>query len=738
MNNFTIRGENFHWIDKAEDNVTDLCLHGHVTVAIGNTVLTGDGNVSAAALLLLKSLTEDHTSGEIQMVPCCGHFWCPDEALENVTIIGCDKGLDWTITHENGAVRLTAMDGETVLVDKYAYLEEVLRFAENVDRYFSHCPPRVLPEDSFTQNGYVAFQNEWLWRYRAGARAWMHREDRIYTITETHTHLRHDDMSDVQLHDYVITVVWLEGDDLHFFLPDGITVMRWAECNPTGRYLQTGAAEIRLIGVKNPEEVDSMQFEIFGQSYRPDKGEFSLCMRADIPEGEFRPYKFLCERVEYRFDTYAGDSVLQQAWDRMINVFREFVRKGHGAAHARLEHLEDADTRDYADILIDAMASEQRYDRQGNRDRTVYLLDLYDLFPAPERERILRTVLDRHMQISYDNMTTYVPLLKGFAGRGVTEAGDILKKLYNHYRTALENRTEPPDGYDELGGMVELLAWELDIRPHNWEQAPVQRTPEPPLTIETVIERALNWTPPGTFHPARYRAFLRAQPTGKIEQLAQAAEAAEDPEVKARFWSLFDGVAYPGDPSGMITLLKERLDALESWVDTEDPVEKQRRLSTMCLARALALMQHPAVRALALEMAEMASCQEYLRIYALDLWCANFDEKTDVDRLMDFLEKRPSGEEYTNLCHDEDMAILRRLFRLKYEDPRMYGILVRIYRETYCSTCRYTAVKILARHGMLLEGLRRQCLWDCELSTRELAREMEGKTWKERQYRGKR
>ena len=585
MNNFTIRGENFHWIDKAEDNVTDLCLHGHVTVTIGDTVLTGDGNVSAAALLLLKSLTEDHTPGEIQMVPCCGHFWCPDEALENVTIIGCDKGLDWTITHENGAVRLTAMDGETVLVDKYAYLEEVLRFAENVDRYFSHCPPRVLPEDSFTQNGYVAFQNEWNRRYRAGART----------------------------------------------------------------------------------------------------------------------------------------------------LFREFVRKGHGVAHARLEHLEDADTRDYADILVEAMASEQRYDRQGNRDRTVYLLDLYDLFPAPEKERILRTVLDRHMQISYDNMTTYAPLLKGFAGRGVTEAGEILKKLYNHYRTALENRTEPPDGYDELGGMVEHLAWELDIRPHSWEQAPVQRTPEPPLTIETVIERALNWTPPGTFHPARYRAFLRAQPTGKIEQLAQAAEAAEDPEVKARLWSLFDGVAYPGDPGGMIALLKERLDALESWLETEDPVEKQRRLSTMCLARALALMHHPAVRTLALEMVEMSKRQANLRIYALDLWCANFDEKTDVDRMMDFLEKRPSGEEYTNLCHDEDMAILRRLFRRKYEDPRMYGIPVRIYRETYCSTCRHTAVEILARHGMLLEGLRRQCLWDCELSTRELAKEMEGKT-----YRGKR
>ncbi|MBR4961611.1 MAG: hypothetical protein IKY52_12015 [Clostridia bacterium] len=581
MAEFTIRGENYHWIDKAEDNVTDLCLHGHVTVAIGNTVLTGDGNVSAAALLLLKSLTEDHTPGEIQMVPCCGHFWCPDEALENVTIIGCDKGLDWTVAHENGAVRLTAMDGETVFVDEYAYLEEVLRFAENVDRYFSHCPPRLLPEDPFTRNGYAAFRNEWNRWYRAGART----------------------------------------------------------------------------------------------------------------------------------------------------LFREFVRKGHGAAHARLEHLEDADAEDYADILIDAMASEQRYDRQGNRDRTVYLLDLYDLFPAPEKELILRTVLDRHMQIDYQNMFTYAPLLKGFAGRGVTEAGEILKKLYNHYRTALENRAQPPDGYDELGGMVEHLAWELDIRPHSWEQPePEKRTQAPPMTIETVIEHALNRTSSDIFHPARYRDFLCVQPPEKIAQLAEAVKTVDDPDIKVRLYSLFDVVKYPGDPAEMITLLKERMDALKSWVAADDDAEKQRRLGAMCLVRALALLHHPAVRTLALKMVEMSKRQANLRIYALDLWCANFDEKTDVDRMMDFLEKRPSGEEYTYQCHDEDMSILQNLYTRKYEDPRMYGIPVRIYMETYCSTCRHTAVEILARHGMLQEGLRRQCLWDCELSTRELAKEMEGKT----------
>ena len=83
MMNFRVRGENYHWIDNDPTNRTDLCLHGHVAVTIGSTILEGEGKVSAAALLLLKSLTEDHTPGDIRMVPCCGHFWCPDEELEN-------------------------------------------------------------------------------------------------------------------------------------------------------------------------------------------------------------------------------------------------------------------------------------------------------------------------------------------------------------------------------------------------------------------------------------------------------------------------------------------------------------------------------------------------------------------------------------------------------------------------------------------------------------------------------
>ena len=63
------------------------------------------GTVSSTALYLLKTLTEDKlmSYNDIQMVPCCGHFLIANNDLTSVTIIGCDKGMDWSTVHtENG------------------------------------------------------------------------------------------------------------------------------------------------------------------------------------------------------------------------------------------------------------------------------------------------------------------------------------------------------------------------------------------------------------------------------------------------------------------------------------------------------------------------------------------------------------------------------------------------------------------------------------------------------------
>ena len=148
MENFQIDATKFYWINEKADDPDDLCLHGHVVVFIGDRHLEDDCTVSATALYLLKSLTEDHIAGEdIQLLPCCGHFYIPDQRLENVVISGC--------------VVLTLEDGTAVTVPLEEYRQEVFRFADRVEGYYRQCAPKQLPEDGFTRDGYTAFWNEW-------------------------------------------------------------------------------------------------------------------------------------------------------------------------------------------------------------------------------------------------------------------------------------------------------------------------------------------------------------------------------------------------------------------------------------------------------------------------------------------------------------------------------------------------------------------------------------------------
>ena len=162
MKKFQIAATKFYWINSEADDPEDLCLHGHVVVSIGDRHLEDDCTVSATALYLLKSLTEDHIAGEdIQLLPCCGHFYVPDEGLENVIISGCDYGTDWTVTHSRDSVILTLEDGTAVAVPLEEYRQEVFRFADRVEGYYRQCAPKQLPEDAFTRDGYTAFWNEW-------------------------------------------------------------------------------------------------------------------------------------------------------------------------------------------------------------------------------------------------------------------------------------------------------------------------------------------------------------------------------------------------------------------------------------------------------------------------------------------------------------------------------------------------------------------------------------------------
>ena len=159
---FSIDAENLYWIDGSADDPEDLCLHGLAMACIGGERLEYDCTVSATALYLLKTLTEDHIIHEdIQMLPCCGHFYVPDNALENVYISGCGNGIDWTVKHNGRNVILISESGTETTVSLEEYRQEVYRFADKIERYYQSCSPKILPDDPFTRDGYTAFWNEW-------------------------------------------------------------------------------------------------------------------------------------------------------------------------------------------------------------------------------------------------------------------------------------------------------------------------------------------------------------------------------------------------------------------------------------------------------------------------------------------------------------------------------------------------------------------------------------------------
>ena len=160
MNEFALALSSLFWWNGASDDPRDLCLHGKVTGRIGNRVISCTATVSAAALNLLRTLTEEHRAGEeLQMLPCCGFSLFADETGENVTVIGCNQGVDWTVLHEGGRLRLI-LEEEAVTVPMDEYRTVVFRFADTVEAFYRSCTPKILPGDEIDRRGDEAFWRE--------------------------------------------------------------------------------------------------------------------------------------------------------------------------------------------------------------------------------------------------------------------------------------------------------------------------------------------------------------------------------------------------------------------------------------------------------------------------------------------------------------------------------------------------------------------------------------------------
>ena len=155
-----------HWIDESADNPDDLCLHGNVVTKVGEEIFEYYATVSAAALVLLRTLTENHAVGtDNQILPCCGHFMIANENLDSVEICGCPNGMDWNVTHEanedTNQIRIVTQNGNEVFIEFADYQKEVFEFADKVEEFYKKCAPKKMPDDNFEKNGYIAFWAEW-------------------------------------------------------------------------------------------------------------------------------------------------------------------------------------------------------------------------------------------------------------------------------------------------------------------------------------------------------------------------------------------------------------------------------------------------------------------------------------------------------------------------------------------------------------------------------------------------
>ena len=149
------------WLD-GQPEETDLCAHGVVRIHAGDHVLEGAVSVSAAALHLLRTVTDDHEPDEMaKLFPSDGFCWTPWGDPYPIYLGGCPNGgFDGSVIHDDGCVCLAMEGASAVRIPEAAYRAEVFRFADAVERLFSAGKPKIV-RDALDQLWYPLFWKEW-------------------------------------------------------------------------------------------------------------------------------------------------------------------------------------------------------------------------------------------------------------------------------------------------------------------------------------------------------------------------------------------------------------------------------------------------------------------------------------------------------------------------------------------------------------------------------------------------
>jgi len=198
--------------------------------------------------------------------------------------------------------------------------------------------------------------------------------------------------------------------------------------------------------------------------------------------------------------------------------------------------------------------------------------------------------------------------------------------------------------------------------------------------------------------PIRFRAWGRLAEAADLNAVYQRMLEVKDTEVLRRYLQVFARCPWPRFDSRLLELCQH-----------DD--ENIRRLA----AHAIANNCHPKVRQFALEKLSEPAFQEF----AVEILAKNYqlgDESSVLDMLVlpeDECELHWTLMSVRKLVEDNENAKCRRAVEL-------------VYDKTPCSSCRHSMVKLQSVREGLPPGMQKECQFDVERDTRELAK---GPAW---------
>ncbi len=157
-----------HWIkDDDKDDKQDLCSHGEIFIRIADEIISdkksGSWCLTASGLFLLRTLSKNHKIGDLEnfLIPCCGHFIIPNEKEKCISILGCNKGLDWNIEHIDNNVKLSTEKGTTIKISFLQYKSIILKFIREIEEFYGNPNEKQVPNEKFDIEMFEEFWREW-------------------------------------------------------------------------------------------------------------------------------------------------------------------------------------------------------------------------------------------------------------------------------------------------------------------------------------------------------------------------------------------------------------------------------------------------------------------------------------------------------------------------------------------------------------------------------------------------